>query len=317
LDEVVLANANPPRRPGNPESLKYILLRNSGDDGLVSRFACVLQPFRTGDEPLRVRRIREGLVEIKGPHGTDLVYLADDPSNTVRIGGLSIRGTCAVVRADPSRAVKSVFISGEGEIRHGLLSVKSGPAVNGLVEGADFQENRLALAPALRCSQTSTLTGHTILFGDKNYRIADAKANEGRLAIGLGEDSPRTGKVAVSSIDPEGKFVATSNVLYFVSGGCYENAWLVNEDFTKWHRITNVQDGKVLLKEPADLKSEFTDADGDGKVVAYLYDVAPGQEFVIPAASSVGRARSGEWTLQSNCLMKADLPDGTTLPALD
>ena len=308
IKEAVIANGNPPKRPGSPESLKYILLRNSGDDGLASRFACVLQPFRTGEEPLRVRRIRDCFLEIKGPHGTDLVYLADDPSKTVRIGGLSITGTCAILRADTSHEVKSVFLSGGGSIHQGLLSVDAGPSQEGRVAAVDYSKNMVTLdMPSL----PEGLQSDTILFGRSNYplRLADE-----RTMIDLGEDSPRIGKIAVSSIDPEGRFVATSNVLYFISAGCYENVWLVNEDFTKWHRITNISDGKALLKEPADLKSEFADKDGDGRITAYLYDVAPGQEFTIPAACWIGNGASG-WEMQTNSPAKAFLPDGNELEA--
>ena len=111
LKEVAVASGNPPKRQGNPDSLRYVLLRNSGDEGLASRFACVLQPFKTGDQPLEVRRIGD-LLEIRGADGIDYVYLAEDPAETVKIGGLSIQGGCAVIRMDASHSLKSVFLAG-------------------------------------------------------------------------------------------------------------------------------------------------------------------------------------------------------------
>lgn len=113
-------------------------------------------------------------------------------------------------------------------------------------------------------------------------------------------------------MDPEGKHVSTKSMLYFANGGCYQNVWLVNEDFTRWHRVENVSSGKVLLKEKADLTSEFIDSDGDGRITAYLYDIAPGQEFVIPASCWIGKTATG-WQMESNSPAEASLPDGTKL----
>ena len=298
LKEAVVASGNPPKRPGNPDSLKYVLLRNSGDEGLASRFACVLQPFKTGDAPLEVRRIGE-LLEIKCAHGTDYVYLAEDPAATITIGGLSIQGGCAVLRMDSSHNMKSVFLAGGGRITQGSLSLQSAPPIKGLVEKMDFEANRISLAP----SPHPPITPSFALFGSANYAIGDK---------GLGRYTPRIGKLAVEEIDPEGTFLVTKTVLYLASSGIYKDKWLVNENFTKWHRIEDVAGGKVVLKDKADLKSEFTDSDGDGRITAYLYDIVPGQEFVIPASCWIGKTATG-WEIESNSPAEASLPDGTKL----
>ncbi|MCX6376272.1 MAG: hypothetical protein NTU88_09630, partial [Armatimonadetes bacterium] len=372
LKEAVIADGNPPKRPGNPDSLKYVLLRRSGDECLSSRFACVFQPFKTGDQPLKVRRlpVESGvLLEITGSQGTDLVYLADDgrmgeresggkgewatgrkgdgeagrqgeptaPSSptsggrnegrglsTYTIGGLSISGECAILRMGPEHELKSVFLGGGGHIKQGMLSVESGPSLSGTLSTVNYESNELELSPLPEQSANpqsanpqseirNPKSGTTILFDSANYPIHSARGKDGRLVISLGEDSPRIGKLAVESIDPEGKFVSTKTALYFANAECYKDKWLVNEDFTAWHRVADVEGGTVTLRDPADLKSEFTDKDGDGRITAYLYDVGPGQEYIIPAACWVGRDTSGKWTMQSTTPAKASLPDGTRL----
>lgn len=319
LTEAVVASGNPPKRPNSPDSLKYILLRRSGEDDLKSRFVCVLQPFRTGDapDPLVVNRVPAGsgdLIEITGPHGTDLIYLSGDPNEDVQIGGLHARGHCVVLRMDRSRELKSVFISGGGYVRQGLLTVESGLSLRGHVGAFDFKANEITVSHTDQ-TPAEQLAGSAILFGRTSYTIRSCSSKDGSLVLGLGEDNPRVGRVLVNGLDPDGRFISTSNLLYFASGGCYRNVWVVNEDFTAWHRITDVDGGKLLLDKPADLKSEFTDRDGDGRIFACIYDIAPGQEFVIPAASWAGRDRSGKWVIQSNCSVLGNLPDGTRLDA--
>ncbi len=313
--EAVTADGNPPKRPGNPEKLRYVLLRHSGAEGLSSRFVCVLQPFKTGDAPLKVKRLPAesgDLLEITGPHGMDYVYLAEDASKTIHVGGLSITGRTAVLRMAPDGALKSACIAGGGSIRQGMLSIESQPPITGTVSAVNHKTNELelSLSPSLPFPLSS---GETILFGESNYPIHTARTDHGKLTIGLGEDTPRIGKLAVESIDPEGRFIKTKSLLVFASSGCYRNRWLVNEDLSAWHRITDVSEGRAMLKEPADLKSEFTDRDGDGHITAYLYDIAPGQEFTIPASCWLGRDSTGKWMLESNSRAKASLPDGTDL----
>ena len=143
--------------------------------------------------------------------------------------------------------------------------------------------------------------------------VHSAQTMDGKLKIGLGDGTPQVGKIAVQDIDPDGKFITTRSLMPFAVSHCYDNRWLVNESRSAWHRVTEVSDGKVLLKESADLKSEFTDSDGDGHVTAYLYDAAPGQEFTIPALCWIGKDASGKWIMQSNIGGAASLPDGTHL----
>ena len=324
--EAVVANGNPPKRRGNPESLKYILLRNSGEEGLSSSFVCVLQPFRMRGgrkpAPLEVRTIKAHasgaiLLEIRGDSGLDYVWLGGNPNEAVEVGGLSIRATCAVVRLDAEGGLRSVSLAGGGHVKQGLLSFELGPEVQGVVTGLDVEENRLVIEACNPVPDVADLVGQTAIFGasgrSRNYRIQDAWSDPGRLVLALGNDIPRTGKFAVENIDPDGKFVTTKTVLYLAAGGHYKGAWLANEDHTAWHRIVDVSKGKIELMTPTHLESQLTDRDGDGRITAYLYDVGPGEQVSVPAVGWIGPDASGEWRLQANCPARASLPCGTKL----
>ncbi len=316
--EVAIADGNPPKRPGNPDKLKYVLLRTGaadGADGLRSRFACVLQPFKPGDPAIRVKRLPAesgDLLEVTGAQGTDYVYLAEDPSKTVRVGGLTIGGTCAVLRMDAKGALRSAFIGGGGDIKQSMLSIESAPSITGAVSKVNYKSNEVELSAGPKSEIRNPHLG-TVLFGRANYTVHSAHAKGGKLVIGLGEDSPRIGKLAVDVIGPDGDYVTTKSILQFASAGCYKDRWLVNEDHTAWHRIADVSGGKITLAGFEDLRTEFTDKNGDGHATAYLYDIAPGQEFTIPASCWVGKDSSGKWQVESNTPAKISLPDGTAL----
>lgn len=315
VSEVVVADGNPPKRPGSPESLKYVLIRNSGNECLHSRFICVLQPFKVQQKlpkPLEVRRIKtEGgdIIRIKSEHGVDYVYLAEDPVREVKVGGLLVSGSCVVLRMDAQHKLKSIFIAGGGKIRQGLLSVETGPSQKGRVLLVDFEKNEITIEADL---EANSLIGKTILFGRSNYRIEYAHRKAKKLILGFGEYSPRTGKVVLDSFDEKGGFFTTKNLLYFSASGCYKDSWLINEDFSSWHRVADVEGGKIILKDAANLKSGFVDKNGDGRITAYFYDVAPSQEYEIPALCFIGRNTNG-WCIDSNTQVRAELPDGSKL----
>ncbi|MDI6828535.1 MAG: heparinase II/III family protein, partial [Armatimonadota bacterium] len=311
--EVVVADGNPPKRPGSPDSLKYVLLRNWGDGYLKSRFICVLQPFKVeqnSPKALDVRRVKietGDLLKISGQHGTDYIYLAENPEKEIKVGALTLKGSCVVIRMDAANKLKSVFISGGGVVRHGLLFVEAAASEKGQVKAMDFAKNEIVIESKMKAEE---LEGKTILFGRSNYRIEYARRKGSKLIVGFGEYSPRTGKIVVDSIDKDGGFLTTRNLLYFAASGCYKDAWLVAEDFSAWHRVADVEGGKIIIKDKADINSKFMDKDGDGRITAYFYDVVPGQEYEIPAVCVVER-NPNDWSISSTSPARAELPDGT------
>lgn len=320
--EAVVADGRPPKKPGHPDSVKFLLLRNSGDD-LASSFVCVMQPFKVKDgrgaDPLTVRTLRADssggvLLEIKGDHGTDYVWTGGGPTSEVRAAGITVRGRCAVIRFGVDGSLKSVFLGDGTYLGQGMLSVEAGPPLDGTVEAIDVRRNEVTIREP---TPSDGLAGRTAIFrpgpGACNYRIENAAVRNGRLVLSLGEDSPRTGKLQVTGMDDNGRFVTTDNFLYLASGGHYRHAWLANEDRTVWRRLVDVDRGTVRLSGMSDLKAEFTDTDGDGRITAYLYDIGPGEKILVPAVIWIGRTGSGKWSVDADCPLNASLPDGTRL----
>lgn len=320
--EAVIADGRPPRRPGQAESVKFVFLRNSGED-LSSSFACILQPFRVkdgkGDKPLVARTLKTdpesggALLEIKGPQGTDYVWAGGDPSSEIDVAGIRVVGRCAVIRLNAAGSLKSVFLGDGTQVRQGMLSVEADQGLSATVESADVEHNEITVSG----TNADGLDGQTAIFRPGptscNYRIDGAREKNGKLILSLGDDTTRTGKLEVAGIDDNGKFVTTGNILYFASGGLYKHAWLANEDLTAWHRLLDVDNGAVRLVNIADLKSEFTDKNGDGRITAYIYDVGPGERITVPSATWIGRDSSGRWAIEANSGVRATLPDGTTI----
>lgn len=323
LKEAVIADGRPPRKPGHPESLKFVLLRRSGDD-LASTFSCVMQPFRVrdggkGDDPLAVRTLKTDaqtggtLLEIKGPGGTDYVWAGGSESSVVQAAGIEVVGRCAVIRLDAKGGLRSVFLGDGTTIRHGMLSVEADAGLVSRVESVDIERNEITVSGG----NAASLPGQTAIFRPGpsacNYHIDDAREKDGRLILSLGDDTTRTGKLEITGFDDNGKFVTTSNILYFASGGMYKHAWLANEEHTVWRRVVDVEKGVVRLSGMSDLRAEFTDADGDGRITAYLYDIAPGEKIAVPSVTWIGRGADGEWTVQACSGVNAALPDGTKI----
>ncbi len=319
VGEAVIADGKPPRRPGNPESLKFVLLRNSGDD-ISSSFVSVMQPFKVkdgkGDEPLSVKTLRAdggALLEIKGAQGTDYVWAGGDSTSEIEAAGIGIRGRCAVIRLDAKGALKSVFLGDGTSVRQGMLSVEAGPGFEGTVEALDIERNEITVGPG----GSPSLAGRTAILRPGpsacNYLIEDARAKDGKLVLSLGADVPRIGKVQVTGLDDNGKFVTTNSLLYLAGGGYYKHAWLANEGLTAWRRLVDVEKSAVRLSGMSDLKAEFTDTDGDGRITAYLYDVGPGEKITVPPVTWIGRDSAGEWAIQADSAVQVTLPDGTKL----
>lgn len=107
VDDVALADGEPPNKPDNPETLRYLLCRRSGED-LSSRFTSVIEPYAderfvdsidavpvTVDEgdAVGARAVRVELTSGR----TDYVTVTDDPEEVHVVGNSArVRGGLAV-----------------------------------------------------------------------------------------------------------------------------------------------------------------------------------------------------------------------------
>ncbi|MBQ9967361.1 MAG: Ig-like domain-containing protein, partial [Oscillospiraceae bacterium] len=63
MTEVALADARPPENGSNPDTMKYALIRRSGDNGMDSLFTAVIEPYKIGSYIASVETAEVVLVE--------------------------------------------------------------------------------------------------------------------------------------------------------------------------------------------------------------------------------------------------------------
>ncbi|MGC0274825.1 hypothetical protein ACO0LV_17715 [Pseudactinotalea sp. Z1739] len=136
VEEVALADGIPPRnKPGNPESLRYALLRRTGET-LDSRFTSVFEPFIGSSAISQVRTLpvsgddTDGIaaVEVELIDGTRH-WLVHDPDGSREVtvdGRVNVTGTFAIIRFDHEQNAVSMDGYGIQDIRDGSHPLLAG-----------------------------------------------------------------------------------------------------------------------------------------------------------------------------------------------
>lgn len=214
VEEVALADGIPPRnKPGNPQSLRYALLRRTGED-LDSTFTSVIEPYVdesavasaetlevTGDGSDRVAAVQVSLTDGR----TD--WIIHDPAGAgeVLIGGrIRMQGTFAVVRFDSDDQAISAHGHDLQTLRDGNELLLRGRQVLGTVteRTEDLAESSTMAIELDRPGGTSDLVGRYVYVQDDGersavYRIAAARSRGLRLELDVDTTFVR------SYLDPE------------------------------------------------------------------------------------------------------------------
>ncbi|MFO7948540.1 MAG: heparinase II/III family protein, partial [Armatimonadota bacterium] len=134
-DDIALCDGHPPsNKPGNPDSLRYLMAHRQGEEGLQSTFAAIVEPYRA--EPLisEVTRLQitgaEGGIEpvavkIELADGRTDYLLSGPDDNTVyeTEDGISFAGRLIGLRTRDG-AVETVWMIRASEVRMGDFAVK-------------------------------------------------------------------------------------------------------------------------------------------------------------------------------------------------
>jgi len=302
--EAIAAHGDPPRKPGNPRRLDYLLLRNEGD-AARSRFVNVLEPFKGS---ARVHGIE---VLAQTEEAIELAVTHDDGVDTIRHSvdrsGTSLHFT----RRDTAGTVTKAWMTGSGSLALGDGSIDIEGPVFGTVHSVDPEaftvdvergRNSLPLKP-------SALKGETVHFGNDTrsaaYTIEGVEREGKRCRIDLGGESIRIGRFVVTGVNADGTTLSTKTNLYLANQGYYRGAWLTNHDHTVWLPIDDVvmsphipkvrRDCQIRLVGSHDL-SPFQVDD-----IAYIYDVGPGDTYRITPQVLAVRRDDGTLRVKSNC----------------
>ncbi len=319
-EQVCFASGLPPfGKPGEDE-LRYMFLRN-GDcppynqqfkDGkrvfpvgdLQSTFVTVLEPL--DDEPFveKVERLTgsEGLgpadvaLAIERSDGaTDIVICRESPGQATA-GGMTLQGRvgmCTVGRGN--QADRLALLDGMG-LAYGDSSVKLSEPIEGTVTAVDYEAMTLSVAERLPAGDK--LAGKPIILATPPRNTSFVIASVRRVADGsiikLRDIDAILYRGGVEAADNEKATVilnAQIDVLH--SGTGFAGKWLYNEDRSlglKLKRFDRRGDpnypwppfgGTAFVEARADLEQAFVDKDGDGRVLAYVYEFGPGDRYYI------------------------------------
>jgi hypothetical protein len=206
-DEVILATGQPPRlgKPNNPETLKYLLVHNSGKD-LASVFVSVIEPYRGRSNLTGIRRLTvtpagddvSGMeavaLEVEHRDGTvDTIMSAHDNATLRRAGDYEFAGTWAFVRRRGARVLHACLADGTRLAGRGLKIVLPEARTTGEIVDMD---RKMSLH---NCIYTDTLlppgdalAGKWLRIAndgrqDSCYEIRAVRRENGRTAIDLGD----------------------------------------------------------------------------------------------------------------------------------
>ncbi len=151
MQTAFLAWGDVPRRPGNPERLRHLILRREGPAPLDSLFATVLEPLAgqalIGRVTRRDGETVPGQLALKVDHaaGSDVVLIAV-PGTPLEVDGMRLDGHLAVLRYDPEGLPTGAFLCGTS-LRAPGLSLQSPAPWHGIVTETDQEGRQLIVRP--------------------------------------------------------------------------------------------------------------------------------------------------------------------------
>lgn len=283
--EFVRSSGRSPARP--PDwALDYLFVRRDGDEGLESRFLTVLDTA-PGDEPT--------------VQGIDLV--STDPL-TIRI--IHAAGVDELVLDVPSEtdgifAPRNIGVTLKRDARTWQMGTPAGGKegyLRGTITACDYPANTIEVAGI----ETEGLQDRFVrIFTDNRssaYRILAAEeVGEGKVRLQL-DQTNRLFEALITGFEdgrlkngvPVSTWTARQQDDELIPFRIWNrDAVLVSEGGKAVRKIDAVPHGRTIHLQdnpPArQLEQEFTDANGDGRTIAYAYDYAVGARVEIPRLS--------------------------------
>lgn len=302
--EVIVADASPEIRPGNPEVIQYVLGRRmlpdeaiDGGQKLLSTFVATSEPHVGEPVIARVELLDGGDasdtsvgVAVHRAGAVDLVHSAvGREACSWRFGAqtLEVDAEYALVTLD-DRGVQRAMLMNGGSLRLGDFVLEGKPALEATVIAVDLATNTITIDAAL--PDPEELVGRVVLLRNglhsASYTVTEAEAVEGGVRLGFGAVLCTIGMGVVEATDPDaGTVTADRDLAGYgrIDSGRHAGRWLCTEDRAHAWRIA-AADKRLFTLEgaPADLDARFTDVDGDGRRLYWVADVGPGDVLVMP-----------------------------------
>jgi len=305
--EVIVCDASPELRPGNPDEVQYVIGRRvlPGDridagDELLSTFVATAEPHR-GEPTITRVELLEGSGAGPGTVGVavhregaiDLIHSALSPERCEwRFNGetLSVDAEYALVTLNAEGVQRAMVINGTA-LGFGDFALDTAPALEATVTGVDFATNTITIDAEL--PDPDALLGRVVSLGNDlqrgAYTVTEAQAVEGGTRLGFGDVLYIIGMGAVTETDAAaGTLTGDRNTRGYgrIDGGHHEGRWLYTEDRSTSYRIASVDRALFGLQgTDDDLGAVFADTDGDGRRLYWIVDVGPGDICRVPSVT--------------------------------
>ena len=327
-EQVFFADGLPPfGKPGEDE-LRYMFLRNGSSppwneqfkDGkrvfpvgdLQSTFVTVLEPLLDDPFIVGVEHIRDvkGLgpadvaLAIKRSDGATDVLICRDEAGATTAGDIQLEGRVAICTLDPKRKPTRLALLDGTSLSFGMLSISVGGPSRGTVSSVDYDAMTVTVAEKLPAG--TALAGKTIIFStpprSASFVIDSIRHVAEGSAIKLRGTDAILYRGGVEAVDEEKATVVLDSMIDVLHSGIgFAGKRLYNEDRSVGMKISRFQrrhdpnhpwppfGGTAFVEEGQGLQQAFTDRDGDGRVMAYVYDFGPGDAYYMTQGAYLER----------------------------
>lgn len=251
--QIFLAWGDAPKRPGNPERVRYIIVRHEGaTNTLESTFTAILEPVVGGSAIQSVERLQAGppdQVALRVTHedGSDVILAADNDYR-LETPEFQLDGRLAVVRYDRAGAVRAAYLGGRSVQAPGVALQTAGPlrgTITSVAAGGQEVIVTLAHPTSTPAALAAELTGTVFAVGGNQQRALVVAADMvGNQSLRLQLDRPAmVGQLAIETV--LGSAIATRTSLYppFQGhtdiGRHLEGTWLLTD--ATIHRVATIQ----------------------------------------------------------------------------
>ena len=310
-DEVIVANAESELTPGNPNTLKYLIVRNQGER-LDSKYVSVIEAYK--DKPLIEKTLavetqhnKQDAIVLKIVRGTTNDYVISSPSKDAFVKvvpDIDITGEFGVISESDNGLGYLFLVHGKG-IKKGPYALHTQDEVSGKILRIDYEKNTITLDKYL--PNADLLIGSLIFisnnFHKTTYAIKDVRQQKDKTIISLGDVFPLLMIGEVSGIEDENGVVSTNTRLDGygrVYGGNLGGMALVNEGRNYSAEIISYSNGSFKLAPDPNLSYKFKDANGDGKVEFYIYDFRVEDDFSILSSAFLQEIEPYRYYLKAN-----------------
>jgi len=303
--EVAVCSGNPPLRPGNPESLRYVILRNRGRE-LESVFTAVGEPYR---EAPTIESVREVTIRSDGPGlhvGLEierkdrryLVVSSDEPDSRLEYRSIEFRGRFLAIRFDPQGDPQEVFIDGI-ELRSPWASLEIAAVPRGRI-GSVMEDGWVEIEGTPGFDPEGCVGEFAFISNERrssSFRVLEARSIGERVHLRL-EHGGTMGRFKGEKAGE--REVISETELLFTGHRYYEGARLVDRRRQRWAVIERAEGRRIVLAEPV--------GDLDLSEVE-VHEYGPGDGIAIRPYVTLHRTGKG-WSGRTNVAASVEIGGG-------